>query len=139
MAESIFVDTGYIIAMLVPTDEHRVAAARWTRDIAKTRTPLVISTAIIFEVMDAFNGSRRWRAADDFITRAENSSQYTVVDVDRGLFDRARELRRARPDKDWGLTDCTSFVIMQDRGITRALSCDQDFQQAGFRALLIED
>lgn len=139
MLEPIFVDTGYVIALLTPKDDHRPAASKWALKIAKARTPLVLSSTVIFEVMDAFNAANEWRPADEFISRAEKSSQYTVVDVDRALFDRARDFRRARPDKSWGLTDCTSFLIMQERGITRALSCDRHFQQAGFKALLIEE
>lgn len=37
--------------------------------------------------------------------------------------------------KESGMTDCLSFVIMQDRGIIEALTTDEHFQQAGFRAL----
>lgn len=41
-------------------------------------------------------------------------------------------------DKEWGMTDCISFVVMQDMGIIDALTTDDHFRQAGFRALLIE-
>ena len=48
------------------------------------------------------------------------------------------QLYRERPDKEWGLTDCISFVVMQERGISAALTADEHFQQAGFRALMRE-
>jgi predicted nucleic acid-binding protein len=41
-----------------------------------------------------------------------------------------------RPDKGWGMTDCLSFVVMEDRGIQKALTTDEHFEQAGFVALL---
>jgi predicted nucleic acid-binding protein len=44
-----------------------------------------------------------------------------------------------RLDKEWGLTDCVSFIVMQDRKITEALTTDEHFEQAGFRALLLEE
>jgi len=42
----------------------------------------------------------------------------------------------ARLDKDWSLTDCTSFIVMQDRNVTDALTADHHFDHAGFNALL---
>jgi len=52
---------------------------------------------------------------------------------------RAFKLYRDRMDKEWGLVDCVSFVVMSDREITDALTTDIHFQQAGFRALLREN
>lgn len=54
------------------------------------------------------------------------------------LFGRGFELYAARPDKDWSLTDCISFVVMKDRRLERALTADVHFVQAGFHALLRE-
>jgi len=63
-------------------------------------------------------------------------SRYDIVPLDQSVFDRAMHLYARRPDKDWSLTDCTSFIVMQDRGITDALTADHHFEQAGFVALL---
>jgi predicted nucleic acid-binding protein len=41
----------------------------------------------------------------------------------------------ARPDKDWSLVDCISFVVMKQRRLKDALTTDRHFEQAGFRAL----
>lgn len=38
----------------------------------------------------------------------------------------------ARSDKGQSFTDCLSFLIMEQRGIGRALTSDRHFQQAGF-------
>ena len=35
----------------------------------------------------------------------------------------------------WSLTDCTSFVIMEQMEISEALTPDRHFEQAGFVAL----
>jgi predicted nucleic acid-binding protein len=42
----------------------------------------------------------------------------------------------ARPDKQWSLTDCVSFVVMQCERIADAPTGDRHFEQAGFRTLL---
>jgi predicted nucleic acid-binding protein len=38
--------------------------------------------------------------------------------------------------KGWSLTDCISFVVMQQQGITQVLTGDHHFEKAGFTALL---
>jgi hypothetical protein len=52
------------------------------------------------------------------------------------MLDRGLTLFSRRPDKEWSLTDCTSFVVMQQERLTDALTTDHHFEQAGFRALL---
>jgi len=59
-----------------------------------------------------------------------------VVPVTGDLFKRAALLYIQSRDKEWSLTDCSSFVIMRERGGTEALTGDKHFQQAGFVALL---
>jgi hypothetical protein len=54
------------------------------------------------------------------------------VPATQDLFDLAAELYADRPDKAWSLVDCTSFLIMQQEGLTDALSTDHHFTQAGF-------
>lgn len=58
--------------------------------------------------------------------------------VDSELLARAIALYTNRSDKEWGLTDCISFVVMQERGLTDALTTDHHFVQAGFHNLLAE-
>ena len=52
------------------------------------------------------------------------------------LFERGFDLYRKYKDKDWGLIDSISFVLMSERGITDALTFDRHFEQAGFNALM---
>jgi uncharacterized protein len=61
----------------------------------------------------------------------------TVVPPTAALFEAGVSLFAERSDKDWTLTDCMSFVVMREYGITEALTGDRHFQQAGFTALLL--
>lgn len=138
MAEPLFVDTGFVIAVLSERDRYNEAAMGWLERIDRELTPLVISTAIILELGDGFRRTQHWPDFAAFIDGLCDSASTTVVEVDRSILRRAMELRTGRADKEWGLTDCTSFIIMRDRGISAALACDRHFQQAGFRTLLLE-
>jgi uncharacterized protein len=53
------------------------------------------------------------------------------------LIDAAVQRYRTRPDKDWSLTDCLSFVVMEQRHLTEALTTDSHFEQAGLKAMML--
>ena len=42
------------------------------------------------------------------------------------------------PHEHWGLTDCISFTVMAEQLLTDAVTADEHFRQAGYRALLME-
>lgn len=48
----------------------------------------------------------------------------------------AWDLWKSRLDKAWSFVDCASFVVMQERGLSEAISTDHHFDQAGFIRLL---
>ena len=82
---------------------------------------------------------QRYRhAAVELLQSIEADPTVTVVPLSEDLYAQAFRLYRERPDKEWGLTDCMSFIAMQDRKVTEALTTDEHFQQAGFRALSLE-
>ena len=64
------------------------------------------------------------------------NERVTIVPMGQELFDRGIELYGERLDKEWSITDCISFIVMREQGITDALTGDHHFEQAGFKALL---
>ena len=71
-----------------------------------------------------------------FVEHLLSDPDTVFVPASELLFRQGRQLFAARPDKAWSLTDCISFVVMTERGLTEALTGDHHFEQAGFRALL---
>ncbi len=64
-------------------------------------------------------------------------SKTLVMPAEPALYDSGVDIYACRPDKDWSLTDCISFVVMRQFGLARALTADHHFQQAGFIAMLL--
>ncbi len=50
-----------------------------------------------------------------------------VVPLTEELFAEGLVLFLSRPDKEWSLTDCISFVVMKKRGIRQAFTADHHF------------
>jgi predicted nucleic acid-binding protein len=71
-----------------------------------------------------------------FINHLNNLIGLQIIPLNKSLFDEGWKLYSQRLDKDWGLTDCISFVIMQQEVITLAFTSDRHFEQAGFTRLL---
>lgn len=61
-----------------------------------------------------------------------------IVPASKSLFRAGFELFARRTDKDGSFVDSISFVVMNERKLTDALTTDHHFQQAGFNALLRE-
>jgi uncharacterized protein len=71
-----------------------------------------------------------------FLTDLRAATWVDIIHIDSALDSAAWALWMSRPDKDWSLVDCASFVVMQRHGLTEALTADHDFEQAGFVRLL---
>lgn len=134
----LFLDTSFIIALSHANDPHHARAKLLDREMSRQHVGCLLHTGILLEIGDGFSRKERREKGEQLLERLLNEKAYDVVQVTDQLVLRAFELFRSRMDKSWGLTDCISFVIMAEAGITDALTADVHFQQAGFRALLVE-
>ena len=99
-----------------------------------------MTTSYVFdEVVTFFNSRGRHAKAVEVGRRLLQSPSVHLVHVDTGLFEEAWRYFQKRPDKDYSLTDCVSFVVMEREGIQEALTFDGHFDQAGFRRLPPEE
>jgi predicted nucleic acid-binding protein len=98
--------------------------------------PLVTTEWVLTEVGDAFSQPGARQKFVQFLNLLMNQPDVQIVASSSDLFRRGAELFAARPDKEWSLTDCISFVVMADLGITDSLTSDRHFEQASFRILL---
>ena len=133
----IFVDTGFWVGFVNPSDALHPAANHLAPLLSKRKW--ITSDLVLAEFLNQFASAGefwRTRAADYARSAIIDNSRITVVESTPELLNRAIALYSNRPDKAWGLTDCVSFLIMEDCGITDALAYDIHFAQAGFVAMM---
>lgn len=135
----IFLDTSFAIAIVSPRDQLHKKANIWLDKIEDSKTPIVTTQAVFLEIGNALSKSAFRQVGIGILDHYENDSKTTVISLTDDLYKTAFELFSSRTDKEWGLVDCISFVVMQEREITEALTADEHFVQAGFRALLREN
>ena len=115
----VFVDTSYWLAAVNPQDALHLQAMQLPRP-----SRMVTSRAVQLEVMDALSAPRRRAIAVQFWQDTNKDPSLLIVPLDDGLLLRAANLFQSRGDKAWSLTDCISFVVMQDRKIAEAFTYD---------------
>ncbi len=107
--------------------------------LRRRKARMVTTEAVLTEVGNAFSKSQVRRYAQQQLTLVRGiveDHQGRLIPVSHELWERAWELYDQRPDKDWGHTDCISFIVMQDLGLTTAFTADHHFEQAGFIRLV---
>lgn len=138
MGTEVFLDTSYVIALASSRDAHHKKAVELAEQIERDSTHLVTTRGVFLEIGDALARRQYRTAAIDLLASITEDPTIEVVPATEELCARALELYQSRPDKEWGLTDCLSFVLMDDRELNSALTADAHFQQAGLCALLLE-
>lgn len=132
----VFADTGYWIALLYPRDDLHEKAIELSKRIQPAH--IVTSEMVLVEVLnDVSKRGEYFRVkAVALIKRLKESPNIVIIPQMGRSFEAAFSLYQKRTDKDWSLTDCLSFVLMNEYGIVEALAYDKHFVQAGFVALL---
>ena len=134
----VFLDTAYVNALVNTRDQWHDAAVQWEQKLAADTRRLVPTEFVLVEIADGLAAVRFRAQAAHVIATLQASPLVEIVPASSQLFTAALALYRSRADKDWGLTDCASFVVMSERGLAEALTTDEHFRQAGYRALWLE-
>ncbi len=134
----VFADAGYWIAMMDLGDELHDRAGAATEKLGPSR--LVTTQMALVEALNymAASGEYKRQLASGMVRRVINSPDVEIIPQMDAQFRAAVERYASRSDQRWSLTDCASFLVMEERNISEALAYDRDFEQAGFSALLRE-
>lgn len=135
---SVFLDTAYAIALASAADEFHQQALALAEELEASGTRIITTWAVLLEIGNSLSKPQYRRACVELLSSLFIDTSVEIVRLSDQLFEEALKLYSSRPDKEWSLTDCISFVVMRTRGVTDALTTDEHFQQAGFRAVLRE-
>ena len=132
----VFLDTAYFIALVSTADRHHLKAQEISEWIATTKIQTVTTQAVMLEVGNALSKQRYRRIAVSLLSLIESDSDTAIIPLTRKLYVQAFALFSSRLDKEWGLVDCMSCVVIQEQSITQVATADKHFRQMGFKVLL---
>jgi hypothetical protein len=133
MRTKIFVDTWFFVALINKRDQYHQKALELSEEFENS--PLITTDAVFLEVGNALSSNYKNEAVE-LMEYFLESDDVEVIRLSPDLFDEALNLYKKHQDKSWGLVDCISFVVMKRYEVTKSLTFDRHFIQAGFQALM---
>lgn len=130
---AVFADSFYFFALFNDRDQAHARAVAFNRGFAGR---MATTRWVLTELADGLCGQSTRASFLSILDFLDSDPDVVIVDSSDELWQEGIALYRNRPDKDWSLTDCISFVVMQREGLRDALTGDRHFEQAGFVALL---
>jgi predicted nucleic acid-binding protein len=138
MPTDLFVDTSGWLELVDHRQPFHELANRRVNEALRDGSLLITSNLVLIELVALMTSPIRITKPRQIAILHDLQQDPTieVVFVDQQATLHAWHLWENRQDKLWSLVDCTSFILMQDRGIDSALTMDHHFEQAGFARLL---
>jgi predicted nucleic acid-binding protein len=123
----VVLDTSVHIALGHGADSTHANAMRHDRQLTAERESLVRHAGILLEIGDGFASQNRRERGMQILRGIADDPSYSIVAIDDALLEDASALYCARADKEWGLTDCVTFCLMESLQLTEALTADAHF------------
>jgi predicted nucleic acid-binding protein len=132
----VFVDTAAWIALINVDDVLHAPAKQVMKTLRQAKTPLVTTEFVLLEVADALSAPKFRTKVVTFLNGLRQLSVLKIIPASSSLLAEGWKFYSQRPDKEWSLTDCISFVAMRQEQASQAFTSDRHFEQAGFVKLL---
>ncbi|MCU0239182.1 MAG: type II toxin-antitoxin system VapC family toxin [Pyrinomonadaceae bacterium] len=133
---SVFTDTSGWLAIVNSADFYHEKAVKIYQELLESGCNFVLHEAILLELGNSLSSVKARKLVLNLKENIEKSERIEVVSISTELYQSGWKLFAERLDKDWGIVDCISFVVMKEFGIAKALTTDKHFEQAGFIKLL---
>jgi predicted nucleic acid-binding protein len=133
-----FADTSGWAAFIGRRERYHALAVALVTQVQQSGRPLLTTNLVLAELVSVLTSPMRLSRPQQiqFLKDLRSAPWVRIVPIDAALEAATWQLWESRPDKEWSLVDCASFVLMQQRGLTDALTSDHHFEQAGFVRLL---
>ena len=134
-ARRVLVDASGYFALADQRDVDHVAARAILARLTTERWQPFTTNFVVAETYNLILARRNRAEAVRFLNRIDRSVDTVVVRIDEMDEQRAREIIHGYADKDFSLTDATSFAVMERLEIGYAFTFDRHFAQYGFMLL----
>jgi len=136
MANNMFLDSSGLFAFLAKNDDKHKKASIIIRKSVKNGVHLITTDYILDETATLLKARGFMHIVPNLFDGIMSSKACRIEWMDQDIFNMTKAMFLRYKDKSWAFTDCFSFIIMKNLGITDALTKDSHFLEAGFTPLL---
>lgn len=128
-----FIDTSAFYALNDPHDRCHSEAKSYLDAVRNAlHVALFTSNYIIDESLTLIRMKLGHDIAVRFGTQVRESKVLTIIRIEEDIEEAAWDIFQSFTDKEYSFTDCTSFAVMKQQGISDAFAFDKHFRQHGF-------
>ncbi len=136
MMTTVFADTVYWVATVLPKDQWKEPARRAKESLGSVRLLTTDEVLIEFLASLSHGGEHVRRQAVQMVRAILDNPNVTVLAQSRDSFLDGMHLYEQRPDKEYSPTDCISMNAMRRESVKKILTNDRHFKQEGFVVLM---
>src|SRR5437868_13855554 len=114
----VFLDTSGLYALVDKNDGWHTAATRVVRQILQSRRKLVTTDHVICETVNLAVARKSHFVGKRVLDLIDQSVGISVEWIGSLRFDESKSFFRKHSDHAYSFTDCTSFVVMHELGLT---------------------
>jgi len=130
--KTIFVDTAGWMLLSDSNDPFYLKGIEYRNRWLKKGGIFVTTDYVVDETLTLLKARLSLSAAENWWQGVSNSYRISWEYINSVRSEEARALFFSWRDKKFSFTDCTSFVVMRELGIDKALTSDKRFVRAGF-------
>jgi predicted nucleic acid-binding protein len=112
LPNEVFVDTSFFIALLNNKDKFHHKAITLQKQLSANKAKKFTSEYVLLELGDGLSSLRFRHLAVQILERIYQDDSFEIIATSSEIFTKTLKLFKTRPDKEWGMTDCSSFIIM---------------------------
>lgn len=131
MLDPLFMDASAWTAIVIRDDEHHRAAKTVYQRSIREGSRLLTTNWTLYEALSLVKAKVGHVQASALWRLVISSPVTRLVRVTEDIEASAVDLFFAYRDKQWGVVDCASFIVMEHLLCFRALAFDRHFREAG--------
>ena len=128
----VFIDSGGFYSLLVSNDSLHAEAIDFLTAVKRDNLTLVTTDYILDETVTLLKARKVPHLAPQFFNLVDTSAYLRLEWTHADRFMDARTFFQKYLDHGYSFTNCVSFVTMRELKISKALTGDRHFEEAGF-------